>query len=265
MKGFLVALQFLTRIPVRIKGDLSEREIGRSAAFFPLVGVIQGAAVVLAAFPFSLIFSPDIAGGLVVVVLLATNWGFHMDGLADTADAVSVKASGDPARDRDKRLAVMKDSSVGAIGVVVIVCILLLKFLFISALLQKGITWEILGVLFLVPVFSKWAMLPVIYHGKSARDTGLGNIFITYMNSTVFSLSILLLAAVFFAVNSIIPEVTWRSTAALFLLFFIPTYLLGLFWTAFCRKKFCGQTGDTIGAVSEITEALLLAIGFLWL
>jgi adenosylcobinamide-GDP ribazoletransferase len=265
VKGFLVALQFLTRVPVTIRGDLSDREIGRSAAFFPLVGVLQGAFVVLAAFFFTLIFSPEIAGGLVVVVLLMTNWGFHMDGLADTADAISVKASGDSARDREKRLAVMKDSSVGAIGVVAIVCVLLLKYLFVSGLLQKGLTWDVLDVLFLVPVFSKWAMVPVIYHGKSARDTGLGKIFILHVNTTVFALSILFLAAVFFLVSSPLPGMVWLNIISLFFLFSISLYLLGLLWTVFCRKKFGGLTGDTIGAVSEIAEVLLLAIGFLWL
>jgi len=265
VKGFLAALQFLTRIPVRIRGDLSEKEIGRSALFFPLVGFIQGVCAVLAAFLFSLIFSPDIAAGLVVIALLATNWGFHMDGLADTADAVSVKATGNAAGDRVKRLAVMKDSNVGAIGVVAIVCTLLLKYLLVSGLLQKGLTWEVLDVLFLVPVFSKWAMVPVIYHGRSARDTGLGNIFIAHMNSTVFSLSILLLAAIFLAASLPLPELTWLRIAVLFFLFSIPTYLLGLLWTVFCRRRFGGQTGDTIGAVSELAEILLFAVGFLWL
>jgi len=265
VKGFLAALQFLTRIPVRITGDLSEKEIGRSALFFPLVGVIQGACAALAAFLFSLIFSPDIAAGLVVVALLATNWGFHMDGLADTADAVSVKASGDAARDREKRLAVMKDSNVGAIGVVAIVCTLLLKYLLVSGLLQKGLTWDVLNVLFLVPVFSKWAMVPVIHHGRSARDTGLGNIFVTHVNASVFAFSVLLLAALFLAASLPLPGLTWPSAAALFFLFSIPTYLLGLLWTAFCQRRFGGQTGDTIGAVSELAEILLFAVGFLWL
>ena len=265
MKGFLVALQFLTRIPIRIKGDLSERDMGRSAIFFPLVGVLQGALAVSAAFLFSLLFSPDIAGGLVVVVLLATNWGFHMDGLADTADAISVKATGDLAHDRDKRLAVMKDSTVGAIGVVTIVSVLLIKYLFVSGLLQKGLTWDVLSVLFLIPVFSKWVMVPVIFHGRPARDTGLGNIFILHMDSVVFFSSTLILAAVFFLASWPLPGVSWLNTIALFFLFSISLYVLGLLWTVFCRRKFGGLTGDTIGAVSEVAEVLLPALGILWL
>ena len=265
MKGFLVALQFLTRIPVRIKGNLSEREVGRSAVFFPLVGIFQGVPLVLVAFLFTLMFSADIASGLVVVTLLVTNWAFHMDGLADTADAVSVKSTGNPAQDREKRLAVMKDSNVGAMGVVAIACVLLLKYLFVRGLLEKGLTWDVLGVLFLVPVFSKWAMVPVIYHGESARTTGLGSTFIENVDSTIFALSALLLAAVFFLTFCRLPGITWLNMLTLFLLLSIPLYLLSFFWTAFCRKKFGGLTGDTIGAVSEVAEVLLFAAGSLWL
>ncbi|MDR2018208.1 MAG: adenosylcobinamide-GDP ribazoletransferase [Syntrophobacterales bacterium] len=265
MKEFLVALQFLTRIPVKIKGNLSEKEIGQSAVFFPAVGVLQGLSAVCAAFFFSLMFSADIASGLVIIILLITNWGFHIDGLADTADAVSVKTTGDPMRDTEQRLSVMKDSTIGAIGVVAIISVLLLKYLFVSGLLQKGLTWDVLYVLFLMPVFSKWIMVPIIYHGRSVRDTGLGNIFIRHVNSAVLVESTLLLAVIYFITSCSLPEVTWRNITMLFFLFSVSLYILGLLWVAFCKKKFGGLTGDTIGAVSELAEVLLPAIGFLWL
>ena len=265
MKQFLVAAQFLTRIPITIRDNVSEREMGRSAIFFPLVGVLQGLPAVGAALFFSLIFSPDIAGGIVTVVLLISNGGFHIDGLADTADAISVKATGDFSRDREKRLTIMKESTVGAIGVVAIVSVLLLKYLLIGGLLHKGLTWDVFSMLFLVPVFSKWAMVPVICHGKAARDDGLGRIFVYHGGSGTLLFSSLVLAIVFFLVSSLLPGRVWFDTLKLFFLFVIPLYALGLAWVLFCRKKFGGLTGDTIGAVSEIAEIVLLALAFLWL
>jgi adenosylcobinamide-GDP ribazoletransferase len=264
VKEFLIAVQFLTRIPVKIKGNLSEREIARSAIFFPLAGAVQGAPAAAAALFFSALFSPDIAAGLVIAVLLVINGGFHVDGLADTADGISVKGTGDPSRDREKRLAVMKDSSVGAMGAIAIALLLLLKYLFISGLLEKGLTWDVLSVMFLVPVFSKWIMVPVICHGTAARDDGLGRIFIVHGGLTVFILSTLVLAAVFFCASFWLPGTSLFDTIRLFPIFLLPSYAFGLLWVAFCRKKFGGQTGDTMGAVSEVGEILLYALAFLW-
>ena len=265
MKGFLIATQFLTRIPVRVRGHLTERDIGRSAIFFPLVGALQGAPAAAAAFFLTMVFSPDIAAGLVILVLIVTNGGFHIDGLADTADAVSVKSVGDAAEDREKRLAVMKDSAVGAIGVVAIVVAILLKYLLISGILLKGLTWDALCLLFLAPVFSKWIMVPVIFHGAAAKNEGLGAIFIANAGLGVFALSSAMLAAIFFVMWFFLPGSTWLEATKLFLLLTVPLYTFGLTWVVFCRRRFGGMTGDTIGAVSEIAELLFLAVAFLWL
>lgn len=265
MKEFLIAAQFLTRIPITIKGDVSEGEMGRSAIFFPLVGVLQGLVAAGAALLFSLAFSPDIAAGIVVVVLLLTNGGFHIDGLADTADGVSVRATGDPARDREKRLTIMKESTVGAIGVLAIASVLLLKYLFVSGVLGRGLTWDVFYILFLVPVFSKWAMVPVICHGKAARDEGLGWIFISHVGPGILLLSSAVLAAVFFLTGFFVPGRVWLDMLKLFLLLAFPLYALGLVWVIFCKREFGGLTGDTMGAVSEIAEIVVLAISFLWI
>jgi adenosylcobinamide-GDP ribazoletransferase len=265
VKPFLISLQFLTRIPVRIRGNVSEKEIGRSAIFFPLVGVLQGAPAAAASLLFAILFNPEIAAGLVIVVLLLINGGFHVDGLADTADAVSVKGTGDPARDRERRLSVMKDSSVGAMGAIAIALLLLLKYLFISGLLEKGLTWEVSSMILLVPVFSKWIMVPVIYHGKPARDEGLGAIFIAHGSLTVLILSSLILVVIFACTALLLPGTQWFPALKLFFVLAVPSYILSLLWVAFCRKEFGGLTGDTMGAVSEVGEILLFALAFLWI
>lgn len=264
MKPLLVSVQFLTRIPVRITGNLSDREIGRSAIYFPFVGLLQGLPAAATALLFGLLFTPEIAAGLVIAVLLLINGGFHVDGLADTADAISVKGTGDPSRDREKRLAVMKDSSVGAMGAIAIALFILLKYLFISGLLQKGLTWDVLCMLMLVPVFSKWIMVPVITHGNPARGDGLGKVFIAHGGPAVLVLSSIVLAVIFACSIFFLPEARLAGALKLFLALALPSYVLGLLWVAFCTKEFGGLTGDTIGAVSEVGEIVLFAIVFLW-
>jgi len=51
----------------------------------------------------------------------------------------------------------------------------------------------------------------------------------------------------------------------LFFLLALPLYGLGLGWVLFCKRKFGGLTGDTVGAISEIAEIVVLAISFLWI
>jgi len=131
---FLLAFQFLTIMPLKVKGNISEREIAQSATFFPVVGVFQGLLILLSASLLSNVLPSEIVSGLIILILITSNGGFHLDGLADTFDALSVKSSGNEAIDRQNRLSVMKDSATGAIGVTAIVLTILLKFLLIKNL-----------------------------------------------------------------------------------------------------------------------------------
>ncbi len=265
MKGLLLSIQLLTRIPIRIRGNVSAKDLSRSTAFFPVVGLVQGMFAACGALVFSLVFTPEISSGLVILILVLTNGGFHLDGLADTADALSVKSTGDPSADLAKRLTVMKDSSTGAIGVVAIVLDILLKYLFINSFLEKSTTWETLFFLILMPVFSKWVMVPTICHGKSARDDGLGKVFMDNMDTSTLLVSIIMLAAIFGLASFALPDRTWAGTIKLFFYLVIPLYGLSLVWVAFCRRQFNGLTGDNMGAISEVAEILYLAIAFSWL
>ncbi|MBI3398405.1 MAG: adenosylcobinamide-GDP ribazoletransferase, partial [Deltaproteobacteria bacterium] len=111
MKGFIYALQLLTIIPIKIKDAVDERDLGKSTAFFPLVGAVQGAILVAANLLFSKFLPHDITSVLVLTVLILTNGGFHLDGFADTIDGLTGGST------KEERLDIMKDSRIGAIGV----------------------------------------------------------------------------------------------------------------------------------------------------
>jgi adenosylcobinamide-GDP ribazoletransferase len=262
VNGLLLAIQFLTIIPVRVKGTITERQISASGVFFPLVGVIQGLIISLGALLLLKVFPTELVSGLVILLLIATNGGFHLDGLADTFDAIAVRSTGDGATDRQKRLLVMKDSATGAIGVTAIVMAILLKYLFIGALIQRFGPEIAAYFLFLMPVFSKWAMIPVMALGRPARDGGLGKMFIDGTSLRSVALSSLLLGIVYFAVSLSVGLLFILPAVRLFFLAGMSLYVFSWLWSLYCGRKFGGLTGDTSGAVAEISDLLFLAIAF---
>ena len=265
MKQLALAFQFLTIIPIRVKGDVSENDISRSAVFFPVVGAFQGLLAVCAASLSIAIFPAEIAGGLVVAGLILSNGGFHLDGLADTFDALAVKSSGNRTTDKEKRLAVMKDSATGAIGVVSIVVVILLKFLFVKELFIQTSAPLFLSLLFLMPVYSKWAMVPALYHGRPAREDGLGRLFMESTRTGAAFSSFFLLTLISLLILLLFPGGSPTKAFELYLMLSVMLYLFSLLAVRFCANRFGGLTGDNFGAISEISEILFLMVALLWL
>ena len=266
MKQVLLAFQFLTIVPVRVNGDISERDIARSAAFFPAAGAFQGLTAACIALLSAYIFPPEITSGLVLLTLILSNGGFHLDGLADTFDALAIKSTGDSARDRDRKLAVMKDSTTGAIGVIAIVMIILLKFLFVNNVISSSLPPGRYAFLFLMPVFSKWGMLALMYHGLPARRDGLGKMFIDTIRPGTVALGSLLLTFFYAASYMLYLDKDYgRGAIALFFVLLAVFYIFCLLSAKFFKDRFGGLTGDTLGAAAEISEILYLLVISLWL
>lgn len=87
MKRFLIALQFLTALPIKVNGEVGPRDIGASMRYFPIVGLIIG--MLLAGVSTLSLFLPStITAALVVLTLLLITGGLHVDGLADSCDGL---------------------------------------------------------------------------------------------------------------------------------------------------------------------------------
>jgi len=244
MKGFIYALQFLTIIPVKIKGNTDERELGRSTAFFPLVGAVQGIILVGANLIFSRFLPIEIASALILTILILTNGGFHLDGFADTIDGLAGGST------KEERLNIMKDSRIGAIGVVAIVLLLLIKFLAINNLSSQFPTPHSHYILFLLPVIGKWSMVPMAYWADYARPTGgLGKVFTEHTEIREF------LLATIFALSASVILLSWYGLVYAGIIF-IAVYLL----TVFFRRKLGGVTGDVFGFQSEVSEVIFLVL-----
>lgn len=255
LKGFLLALQFLSIVPVRVRGDVSERDMRSSVMYFPLVGMMMGAVALGVAHVCGMALSPALTCGLVLVALVVLNGGFHLDGLADTADGMACK------RDIPGRLDVMREGTIGPVGAVTIVLSLMIKFLCLLDAAGLGYLPGFSLALLLAPAVSKWVMAVAMANSKPARPDGLGRIFIGHITTEAI-LSTIALAALIAIVIRIFgaPPLWYAFGLALMTLLLIYSILSG--WLM--RRVFGGQTGDTIGATGELAETITILSIILW-
>lgn len=257
MKSFLIALQFLTIIPVRCEMTVREADIAKSTSFFVAVGLVQGILLSAVNYAASRVFQQDLVIGLILLALVLSNGGFHLDGLADTFDAIAVRG------DKEKKLSVMKDGAVGPIGVIALFFTLMLKFLALRNLSYSSPS-IFYSYLIMTPVFSKWAMVISMFHGSPARENGLGNIFINKIRGKEVILSTFLLILFCVALEAIFDHSLSYGRYIFYSISAICIYLLCRMGINFFQRRFGGLTGDTLGAISEGTEITFLLMAIAW-
>ncbi|MBU1853752.1 MAG: adenosylcobinamide-GDP ribazoletransferase [Candidatus Omnitrophica bacterium] len=235
MKNFLIALQFLTSIPVRIK-NIDENKV--SSSYFPLVGLLLGLILIGAnRFLWFLGFEQFFINIILVILLIILTGGIHMDGLADTMDAFLSR------KGKDEILRIMRDSRIGTMGVLSLVSIILLKIAFISSIsldLKEPS-------LILMCVFSRWSLVLSMFLFPYAREEGKAKIFVRNINIKVFIFStvITILCAFMF----------WRVSGLVTLaVVALSAYIAG----RAISERIGGITGDTLGAINEFAEIAVL-------
>lgn len=252
MKKMLLALQFLTIFPVRDMGDVSEQEMGNTTVVFPLIGFAEGIVIAVLAALFLKVFPTELTNALLVLALGILNGGLHLDGLSDTFDAIASRG------DRDRKLSVMKGSTVGPIGVIAIVMALLLKYVLLNAVFFHSASSVYFSAVISLPILSRWAMVPAAYYSSPARRDGLGRLFIEYtgmkelLTATVTALILILLVCLMNLQISLLMFFLMVAMPALY------AFSFGAVW--FFDKNFGGMTGDSFGAVNEIAVLVFLLI-----
>lgn len=165
MDSFLIALHFLTRIPVRYPQNASDSVQGRSVLFYPLVGFLIG--VFLSVMALVLSGSSDlVAAALVVSAWVILTGGLHLDGLADCADAWAGGLG-----NQQRSLQIMKDPAAGPIAVMVLLLLLLLKFVAVFVLIQQNN----LTTLMLAPLLGRCAILLLMLSTPYVSPQGLAD------------------------------------------------------------------------------------------
>lgn len=237
MNAFLLAVQFLTAVPLKIK-DFSQQNIGRAMVYFPFVGLLLGLFLSGAnELVLTLNLSALVTNTILVVVLIMITGGMHLDGLCDTVDAF---LSGKP---KDEMLIIMRDPHIGVMGVLSLISAILLKI----GLLSSVSTASKLMAILLMCVLSRWSAVLSMFLFPYARQEGKAKVFIDGMNLKIFILATI--TAFIFAF------LIWQVKGLLALLIiFGCTYLSG----KIISRKIGGITGDTIGATIELTEIITL-------
>ena len=151
MRLYFIALQFLTIIPLPFSVRCDERDLGRSMAVFPLVGLTLGGLLVGIDFVLGRIFPWEVTALLLVMLLAVVTGALHLDGLADVCDGLAARGG------RERFLAVMKDSRVGAVGVVGLVLAILLKYEALVHLLPEMRR----EALFLFPMLARFSQVAI--------------------------------------------------------------------------------------------------------
>lgn len=231
LRGLLIAVQFLTRLPAPRVSDYQPSDLTRSAVWFPAVGLLIGLALFAIHWIASLV-GPSIAALAVVLAWVWVTGALHIDGLADVADAMGA-AHRDPAR----FLTVLRDPHIGTFGVIAIVLVLLAKLMLLVELTGTAPIWPLV----LVPAWARFGALAISF-AVPPLAPGSGDRFRSEISSMIIAANAVALTAISL----------WLAPV---LLLALPLAgLTILYW----RQSLGGITGDCLGASVEVIEVCLL-------
>ncbi len=237
LASFLAALRFLTIVPLSWRCEQDGRFFVASLAWFPVIGLLIGlvcATLISGLLPF---FPSPVLAMAALVLLAAVSGCLHLDGLADSGDGLL------SARPRERILEIMRDSHTGAMGVIALIVVLLGKYAALSSLGAP----TLLTTLIVMPLAGRCAIVLTMACLPYAREgEGLGRLFYSPSSRWAALWALALLAGVLSCSG-------WRMSLAV-LVAVLTTVLLFSLW---CRARIGGATGDTLGAVCELTEMMV--------
>ncbi len=232
MKYLLSALALLTIVPVPTRWSLPTTNLGKSLAWFPLVGAGLGIILAFALHFLRLGFSDPLAAALTLALWAMLTGALHLEGVADSGDGLLSTAP------RDKRLESMRDPRVGAFGAVALGIVLITKFAAIASLHDTFF-------LALAPMLGRWAMVLAATF-PLARTDGMAARFSQGLSrrEIIVATGIAAAGAVAFG---------WRGVIA-----WAAATLVVLALARIAQNRLGGMTGDIYGAVGEVTEVVVL-------
>ena len=236
-KGLITALRTLSILPVPGK---DAHDFSKSLYWFVLVGLLLGAllyAVTIGIYQGIGNQWPEASALLIVVLGIFLTRGMHLDGLADFADGFG------GGFDRERTLAIMKDSSLGAFGVIALIIVLLAKWVVLARLFElSGAIWIISAY-----VISRTMHVDLMTTLPYARQEGTAGPFTKNAGRRHRFFGLLQAVVIVYLLNGL------AGVGALIIIWSF-TQFFGL-W---CLKRVGGITGDLVGACSEMTETLVL-------
>ena len=238
--SLILAIRFLTIVPVPGREAAGPGALGRAAWWFPAVGLGLGAGLVLVDRLLARAFPPLLAALLVVSLWKVATGGIHLDGLADCLDGLG-------GRDPGHRVAIMRDSRIGVFGALGLILTVVIALTALGEL-PGDVRWR---ALLLAPVVGRLSPLVAGACFRAATpETGSGGAFMASLSRWAPALS-----------------VVWAGALAVLLLglpglLALAGALAGmLLWSGFLSRRLGGLTGDALGAGVELAElGVLLAL-----
>ncbi len=238
------AFRLLTRVPIHAFPPDQTVDVERSVAYFPIVGLCIGAALMGADLVLHLVWPTPVVSALVLVTLALLTGGFHLDGLMDSADGLLGQA--EPRR----RLEIMRDSHVGAFAVIAVVLILLVQYSALTALgsptlwVADAPRWQ---ALLLMGLLSRWAIVLLAARFPYARPSGTGKAIHDGASPT---------RAIVATLIAMVIAVALAGIGGLAMLALVGLVAISL--GRYATSRLGGLTGDVYGAGVVISESTVL-------
>jgi adenosylcobinamide-GDP ribazoletransferase len=234
LQPLLIALQFLTILPVKVAEPLDNKQLGQSLLFYPIVGLIIASILIVAATMLN-DHSSIVSAVLLLVIWVTLTGGLHLDGLADSADAW-LGGMGD----KEKTLSIMKDPTSGPIAVSLLILVLLTKLIMLSELISQQ-NWL---AIILAITLARTALPLLFLTTPYVRQNGIAALLIKHQPQRTTKYVVLSVALL-----SILLGGLWLLLLA-FAVFLLLRYAM--------QQRLGGATGDTAGAMVELLEVFIL-------
>jgi len=242
VSGLLAAARYLTLVPFPGRDHAPMEALGRSAVWFPIVGIGLGVVLALVDRLTSRLFPPLLAALLTVTVWKLVTGGLHLDGLADCLDGLV-------GRDPEHRLAIMRDSRIGAFGAMGLILFLMLEIVALAELAPAVRGRALLA----APVIARATPAVLARLFRPARPDGQGAAFHVGVRASAVALGLAI------ALVAATLSLGWLGVATA-----AAGLLAAVALAAFVARRLGGITGDVLGAAVELAELAVLLTVTAW-
>lgn len=231
---FLAALQYFTRIPLTAWTDHSAARLTGASHYLPAIGILVGGLAAVVYVLARLAWPPNVAIILAMAATVLATGALHEDGLADACDGFG------GGFDRERTLAIMKDSRIGSFGAIALTLALLVKFQSLVALPTARVGAALVGghAISRLAAFGMLTAMPYVRDEASARAAPLATRPAAW--------------PALFAVFVGLAPLFWLGRPGL--LGLASSIAAALLWARFINGRIGGYTGDCLGAGQQLTE-----------
>lgn len=240
MKRLGLAIQTMTRLPLKKQFEVTCQDYADSVAWFPLTAFLAGLVMLAVYQIFFLTGISWLASFMCVIAACLFTGGLHIDGFADVCDAFFAGKS------KERTLEILKDSRIGTYGVLGIVFVIAVKTILISALSTQNILWTLLA----APVCGKIPMVLCARLSHYPRQDGMAKCIVENLKTNITVIAIAVCSAIVILLSGF-----YAGTVAI-----ACGIAIGAVMHFVSEKKISGATGDVLGACNELGEIACLLI-----